>query len=220
MTDFSQARTHMVDCQIHTAGVVNPGLLKAFETIPRESFVPEELQNVAYLDEEIILGNNRFLLEPLTLSKMLQAVEPKEDDVVLDIGGTTGYSAAILSPLVSTIVALENDKSFFEHAAKTWESLDACNIVGVTGDLEKGDAQNAPFDLILINGAVAEIPKTIEAQLAPGGRLIAIVKNPGESLGQVTLLKNSADNHVSSINLFSAGGDYLPGFEPRPAFKF
>lgn len=220
MTDFSQARTHMVDSQIHVAGVINPGLLKAFETVPRESFVPEELKNVAYLDEEITFGNDRFLLEPLTLSKMLEAADLKADDVVLDIGGATGYTATILSSLVSTVVALEGEQSFLDHADKVWNALDACNIVGKCSDITQGYSDKAPFDLIVMNGAIAEIPDNIQEQLSIGGRLLCIVKKPDETMGQVTLVKRITDKQFSSYNLFSAGCGYLPGFEPKPSFKF
>lgn len=220
MTDFSQARTHMVDSQIHTAGVINPGLLKAFETVQREAFVPKELQNVAYLDEELAISKNRFLLEPLTLSKMLEAADLSPDDVVLDIGGATGYTATILSSLVSTVVALEDDQTYLDHAEKTWNTLDACNIVGIKGKLNKGYAEKAPFDLIVMNGAVSEIPINIQQQLADGGRLLTIVKKPEETLGTATIVRNLGENRFSSYSLFSAGAPYLPGFEPKPAFKF
>lgn len=217
--NYSQARTHMVDSQITPSGVVDAGLIEAFETIPREEFVPDALKGVAYRDEEIDLGQGRFLLEPMTLSKMLQAVDLTADDVVLDIGGASGYSAAILSSLVSTVVALESEELYLNKAAHVWDSLDICNVVGKQGALTAGYPKQT-FDVILLNGAVDEIPQNLLAQLAPDGRLISIVKKPGETMGNVVLTQNLGENQFSSYTLFSAGCPYLPGFEPKPAFSF
>ena len=85
MLDYIQARTNMLDSQIHTSGVVNPDILEAFQNIPREMFVPEAMRGVAYNDEDITLGHGRYLLEPVVHARMLQALDPKKDDVVLDV---------------------------------------------------------------------------------------------------------------------------------------
>lgn len=218
--NYAAARTHMVDSQIYTSGVISPALLEAFKTIPRENFVPEALKNVAYKDEEITLGDNRFLLEPMTFSKMLQAVDLKPDDVVLDIGAATGYSSAILSSLVSTVVALEENEDYLVKANSVWSNLDLCNIVAQNGSLTGGYAEKAPFDLILINGAVDHVPQNLLDQLAPNGRMITIIKEGGQTIGNATLIQNLGENQFSSYNLFNAGCPYLPGFEPKPAFSF
>lgn len=220
MMNHAQARTNMVDCQIHTAGVVNPVLLSAFETIPKEIFVPKQLRNIAYCDEEVALEDKRFILEPIVLSKMLEAATPKKDDVVLDIGGTSGYTSAILSSAVSTILMLEQTKDWLETAEKNWQSLEICNTFGVHGPLHKGYADKAPYDLIVINGAVTQVPDIIKQQLAPKGRLVCITKPAGKTIGQATLIQNIGENHFSSYNLFDAGSSYLPGFEPQTGFSF
>lgn len=220
MENFQTARTNMVDGQIHTAGVVSAEILNAFETVPRERFVPEAMQNVAYSDEDLQISSGRYLLEPITHAKMVQAVLPRSDDVVLDIGGATGYSAAILSSLVTTVVALESNESFLTRAARLWEEIGAVNVVAMPGDLVLGNAENAPFSLIFMNGAVSEIPRGIVAQLEKGGRLITIVKKPGAVMGEVTLVKHIGDGDYSAYNLFSAGCPYLPGFAPVIEFEF
>ncbi|GJL84696.1 MAG: protein-L-isoaspartate O-methyltransferase [Micavibrio sp.] len=220
MFNFEEARTNMVDGQIHTSGVVSEGVLEAFQSVPRELFVPKALQNVAYTDEDLPLGEGRFLLEPAVHAKMVQAVEPKPSDVVLDIGGGTGYSAAILSPMVTTVVAVEESQKYLNAAAKTWEELAVCNVVSFKGKLTKGSPEHAPFDLIFMNGAVSEIPGDIVAQLAMDGRLITIVKRPGETMGDVTIVQSLGEGQFSSYNLFSAGSPYLPGFAPNPTFTF
>ena len=153
-------------------------------------------------------------------AKMLQALDPQSDHVVLDIGCATGYSSAILSSLVTTVVALEQEHKYLEQAAKLWQEMDACNIVSFVGELAQGHAKNAPYDLIIFNGAVAEIPEHIVYQLAPGGRMIVPVKKPGQVMGDVTVIESLCEKQFSSYNLFHAGCGYLPGFEPAPAFRF
>lgn len=223
--NYAQARTNMVDSQIHTSGVVDPALLEAFETVPREMFVPENLRNIAYCDEEIAIGEGRFLLEPLTLSRMIQEINPSPDDVVLDIGGATGYAAAILSFVTSTVVALEENESFLNKAETVWKELGLCNIVGKAASLKDGYPEKAPFDIILLNGAVPEIPHNLCEQLSPGGRLVTILKETQETPGRVTITRATqtqtlGEMQFSSYNAFDAGAPYLPGFEPRSTFSF
>lgn len=210
----------MVDCQIHTAGVILPSVLHAFETTPRELFVPKALKDIAYHDEDLEVSKGRYLLEPFVHAKMIQALEPAPDDVVLDIGGATGYSAALLSKIVTTVVAVEENEKLLKHSIKEWEELDLQNIVSFHGPLNKGHSEDAPYDLILINGAVENVPQTILHQLAPKGRLVTVIRKPDQGLGDVTLIQNVGENQFSSYTLFQAGCFYLPGFAPAPAFSF
>jgi protein-L-isoaspartate(D-aspartate) O-methyltransferase len=219
MSNFSAARKNMVDCQVQTAGVTVPAILDAFGTVPRETFAPQGLQNIAYNDEDLPLGGGRYMPEPITHSKMVQAVEPSKDQSVLDIGGGTGYPAAIMAKLVRKVTALEEGQ-FLDYASQVWAHLGLNNITPAAGKLVTGSGQNAPYDIIFINGAVNEIPVHLTQQLVPGGRLIALVKKPGAVMGQVTLVRNSVGDKFSSRVLFEAGGHYLPGFEPQPTFVF
>lgn len=220
MADPQTARKNMVDGQIHTHGVIIPGILEAFESVPREKFVPELFEKIAYNDEDIALGHDRYLMEPAVHARLIQALELKPEDVVLDIGGGTGYGAAILSSLASTVVVLESEKEFTDKASKLWEGLGLCNVAVFSGALEKGHPENAPYDSVIINGAVDNVPEEILQQLANGGRLVAIVKEPGNIMGDARLFYKDEDGHVSSHSLFSAGTPYLSGFAPRPDFRF
>ncbi|MEM7618051.1 MAG: protein-L-isoaspartate O-methyltransferase [Pseudomonadota bacterium] len=220
MEPYQKARKNMVDCQIHPAGIIDMALLDSFETVPREMFVPDSYKNNAYNDEDIELGHGRYLLEPSVHARMIQALDLKPDDVVLMIGGGTGYGAAILSPLVSTVVVVESDKDLLSKASRLWSQLDFCNIAAIEGDLREGNAENAPYDSILINGAVNEVPESILKQLAPKGVLISIVKKPGNVMGQARLFQNNGDGTFSSHAVFDAGTPYLSGFEPKPEFQF
>ena len=219
MTNFQSARKNMIDCQIRPSSVVMPAVLEAFESVPRERFVPKKLQSVAYMDEDLMIDGG-FLLEPTTHARMLEALDPGADDVVLDIGCATGYSSAVLSSMVSTVIALEPNQNCLKQAEKVWEELKIGNIAGFKGALKNGNPDHAPFDLIFMNGSVCSIPEALTDQLKPGGRLIAIVKAPSEKTGEVTLIKSLGDKGVSSQVLFEASCPYLSGFEPESSFSF
>jgi len=208
----------MVDCQIHPAGVVTPEILHAFETIEREQFVPGHIRNIAYCDSDLPVSDNRFILEPITHAKMVEAIAPQKDENILDIGGTTGYSAAILSSMVSTVIALENNEHLLSQAQMHWNSMNACNIASVQGPLHEGNAKHAPYDTIFMNGAVGEIPEHIIKQLSSRGKLITVVKARGAALGDVTLVRRNNHDQYTEQKLFSAGANYLPGFEPEEHF--
>ena len=220
MFDYSQARTHMLDSQILTNGIIDPNIIEAFNSTPREKYVTEGQGGIAYTDEDISLGNGRFIIEPMVHAKMLQAVEPKAHEIALDIGCASGYSSAILSPLVTTVVALEDDKALLEAASNNWKADSLCNIASFLGPLNAGYDEQGPYDLIFINGAVSEIPQTILQQLSIGGRLITVVKKAGQVMGDVTIVKRTSNNDFSSYPLFSAGTSYLPGFESQDSFEF
>jgi protein-L-isoaspartate(D-aspartate) O-methyltransferase len=219
-TNFKTLRKNMVDGQIHPSGVVDDDILNAYETIPRELFVPEDLKGISYTDEGISISHGRFLMEPITHSRIIQAARPTPHDVVLDVATGSGYTAAILSPMVSTIIALESDEDLLKRAEQFWKKTKSCNIVPACNDIEQGCPEHAPYSLILLNGASANVPAALLDQLAPGGRLIATLQKQGETIGQVTVFNKSEDGHISDYSLFNAGIAYLPEFAPKPEFVF
>ncbi len=217
---FSEARKNMVDGQIHTAGVVNPLLLEAFETVPRELFVPEKLKYVAYTDISLDLGQGRYLLAPIAYSRMLEFVTPRADDVVLDIASGSGYSSVILSKLVNTVISLEINKRQKDKALRNMQSMDICNVVQVEGAINQGEPEHAPYSLIVINGAVEYVPDVIFDQLAVNGRLITIIKNTDLSIGKATLFTKSDNGIISSKILFDVAVPNLDEFEKEDVFAF
>lgn len=219
MSNYAQARTNMVDCQIHTNGVIDPRILTAFETLPREEFLPKEIQSIAYNDEDIAMGSGRLLLEPQVHARMVQLVDPKANDSVLVIGDSCGYAAAVFANMVGTVFIVE-DKDFTDQIDKKLQSLDINNVVTIDGDITMGDASKAPFDVIFINGAVASVPEVLLNQLSEGGRLVAIIKDAGETMGRVTVFEKAPNGNCSSYPHFSAGCAYLAGFEPKAQFSF
>ena len=218
MVDFAAARSNMVESQIRTNKVTDPHLLDAFETTPRERFVPEPLRGIAYVDQDVALGGERFVMEPMVLAKLLQAARPGPGDVALDLGCGSGYATAILSRLVATVVALEVDAALAAAANQTLDELEIDNAVVVEGRLAEGYPKQAPYNVILLNGAVSEVPLAIADQLAEGGRLVTVV-SVGAGLGRATLMRRDS-GVISSRILCDASVPVLPGFEAAPGFVF
>ena len=214
-----KARQNMVDCQIHPSNVVDPAILNAFETVPREKFVPEAHKGTAYHDENLIFKDGRFMMAPTTHARMLQSLNLSKNDIALDIGCGNGYSSAILSSLVTTVIALESVQKNLDDAQIIWDEMEYLNIAGFKGTLNKGCANHAPYDVIIINGSCSELPTDIAMQLNDKGRLIYIQKDSNSAMGQVTLVKKTNDT-LSSFSIFDASTPYLSGFEPREEFKF
>jgi protein-L-isoaspartate(D-aspartate) O-methyltransferase len=215
---YAAARHNMVENQIRTNRVTDPAVLRALEDTPREVFVPKQLRGVAYVDEAIDLGNGRALMEPLILARLLQAAEILETEVVLDVGCASGYSAAVLSHLASTVVAVESDADLAEQAKSRLAELSVDNVALVSGPLVAGDAAHGPYDVIVLEGAVAEIPAALTAQLADGGRLVAVVASE-TGLGRATLVARVGDLFSSRV-VFDTTAALLPGFQAKSSFRF
>ncbi len=218
MTEFETARRNMVDCQLRPNKVVNASILAAMEAAPRELFLPKPLRGIAYVDDDLSLGGERYLMEPMVLARLLQAAEIKPTDVVLNIGCGPGYDAAILGRLAATVVAVEQDTDLAEQATATLSDLDADNVAVVQGELRVGRPDQGPYDVIFIGGSVAMVPDALTNQLADGGRLVAVVGGAG-GMGRATLFVRNGDG-ISSRALFDAGTPALPGFAEDPGFVF
>lgn len=218
MVDFVAARHHMVESQIRTNKVTNPDVIDAMEEIPRERFVEKSHQGIAYLDEDLPIGNGRFLMEPMILARMLQTLDLQPGDIVLDVGVATGYSSAVISRLASTVIALESDPSFASQTTLNMAELGIDNVVLVEGPLAAGYPAQAPYDVIVLEGAVPEVPTAITDQLAEGGRLCAVIDDD-ETQGRTVLMVRSGDL-VSRRVIFDANTPSLPGFEKSQGFVF
>jgi protein-L-isoaspartate(D-aspartate) O-methyltransferase len=220
MQDFTTARHAMVDSQIHTMGVVSEDILNAYRTVRREEFVPESRRGIAYCDEDMPVAQGRCLMEPVTHARLVQAAQPLTSETVLDIGGATGYSAAILSGLSRQVVALESDASLLAMAEAAWKKIGCLNIMPHQGGGAQGCAAHGPYNVIFINGSMAEIPPALIDQLAVGGRLLAVLRGAGDRIGRAVLVTKSVTGVTSERILFDAAVPYLPGHEPRNGFVF
>jgi protein-L-isoaspartate(D-aspartate) O-methyltransferase len=217
MTDYARARTNMVESQLRTNKVGDPALLKAFHAIAREDFVPAPLKSAAYLDEDLPLGNRRFLMEPMILARLVQEAEIRPADKVLEVGCGTGYGAALLSRLGGEIVALEADPVLAAAARAALAGFPKVTVVEQA--LPGGCPAEAPYDVILLGGAVPSIPPALLDQLAPGGRLVAVIRPAGEAPGEAVIMERVGGG-FSRRSFCDAGSKPLPGFAPAPEFSF
>jgi len=215
--DYAEARFNMVENQVRTNRVTDSLVIEAMSELPREFFVQKSQQGIAYIDEDIEIAPGRFLMEPMVLARLLQSAEVVESDVVLDIGCGTGYASAVLSRVANTVVALECDPALATQATDTLNSLEIDTVAVVGGSLKEGSPKQAPYDVIFIGGAVADVPPAIAGQLADGGRLVAVTHT--KSVGTGILITNHR-GVLSRRELFDAATPFLPGFEPALAFVF
>ena len=209
--DFIAARRNMVISQLEPNGIISQHLLEAFTNTPREAFVGAEWQSVCYCDQDIPLPENRTLLAPMVLAKMLQAANIHASETVLVIGGATGYSAAILAGLANNVYLLEESALLLNAAQEALNALNKPNVVLGQGALPDGLPRHAPYNVILIEGAVAQVPSHILSQLAENGRLIAIESNIKGRMGQAVEYQKTASGAYSRAVLFDSAADELPG---------
>jgi protein-L-isoaspartate(D-aspartate) O-methyltransferase len=219
MEDFAAARRKMVDSQLRTENVTDNEVLEAMGDVPRELFVPAAQRPLAYIDSDIALKDSppRYLMRAAPLARMLQLAEVVQTDRALVIGVGTGYAAAVLAGLAASVVALESDTSLAEQAKRNLADLGIRNVEVTVGSLEAGYAAGAPYDLILVDGAVETLPEALFDQIGEGGRLVAVI-GYGRT-GTATLFTRS-DRQVGRRAAFDAGIPPLPGFRKPEVFVF
>jgi len=220
MIDFAEMRRAMVDAQVRANDVTDLRIVAAMMETPRERFVPASLRSFAYIDDDLLVKEGapaRYLMEPMVLAKLLQAAEVGAGDLVLDVGAGTGYSTAVLSKLAGQVVALEEDAELSGLGSSVLVELGLLNAAFVQGPLTAGWPGEAPYDVILLNGAIEIQPDALLAQLKPEGRLVAVVGR-GRA-GRATVYTKTSGGIGSRI-VFDAAVPVLPGFEARPTFVF
>ena len=218
--DFQELRVKMVDGQVRTTDVTDADILSALLAIPREEFVPARLRALAYIDEDVQIAEGRpgrFLMRASPFAKLVQLAGVRAGDLVLDVGAGTGYSSAILARIAGFVVALESDAALAGEAGERLAALGCENVSVVEGPLAAGHAAQAPYDVILVEGAVDEVSPELISQLKDGGRLVAVV-GEGNS-GRATLWLKE-DGLVSSRAAFNAAVPALDAFRREPAFEF
>ncbi len=219
MTDFADARRHMVDGQVRPADVTDLRVISAMLEIPRESFAPPSATSIAYLDLDLPVGDGagapRRLLKPIILAKLLNAAQIEPTDKVLDVGCATGYTAALLARIAGQVVALEQDPGLFKTAKAALASQP--NVTVVSGPLVDGWAQGGPYDVIVLEGATEFEPQAFRSQLKEDGKLVCVL---GSAPGAAAWLYRRSGDEFAGRPVFSAAAAVLPGFVKPAAFAF
>jgi protein-L-isoaspartate(D-aspartate) O-methyltransferase len=212
------ARINMIENQLRPSKVTDERVISAFARLRRELFVPEHLRGVAHIDEDLPLGRGRYLMEPMVVARLLQAMMPGAKETALVVGAGVGYEAAILALLTRSVIALEDDEQLARLGRAALVDHRIGSVVYIDGPLKTGHRQRAPYDLILFAGAAAEIPQEIAAQLAEAGRMAAVLR-PVQGVGRATLTTRTGGVLAHRV-IFDAATPLLPGFVPKPAFVF
>ncbi|MGE5562164.1 MAG: protein-L-isoaspartate O-methyltransferase family protein [Bacillota bacterium] len=208
--DFAAARAAMVESQLRPQGVTDPAVLGAMGSVRREKFLPPQTRPLAYVDRAVMMGERRFLPAPAVLGSLLTQMMPVRGQRALVIGGGTGYSAAVLQAMGLSVVALDSSPELLAAAR-------ANGVEAVEGPLEDGWAKGAPYDQILIDGAIEYIPDPIIEQLADGGRLGTALLDRGITR---LIVGRKAGGAFGYLSLSDAGVPALPGFARPKAFTF
>ena len=205
----------MVDTQIRPSDVTKFPIIEAFLSVPREKFVPDGKREAAYIGENFKIGQSRVILEPRTLAKLLDALDIRNDELVLDIGPGLGYSSAVISPMAEVVIAVEEDSSMANEAEEILTEVGADNVVIQIGKLEDGAPEHGPYDVIILQGGVEKIPSSILKQLKNGGRVGAIFVEEGLGTAKIGFKLNDKINWRYSFN---AAAPVLPGFFKQKDF--
>ena len=213
--DFEAMRDAMVESQLRTTAVSDPRIVAVMQSVPREAFVPEDRQALAYVDVPVPLGGGRCLNPPMATGRMLNEAAIRAEDHILLVGAATGYAAALLAGLAGSVVALESDEALAATAKKALSG--EANVTVVTGPLAEGWAKEGPYSLILVDGAIETVPEALVTQLNEGGRFVAAVLDHGISRLSTGV---KAAEAVVLRPFAEAEAVPLPGFALPKGFSF
>ena len=222
MNEISTAenRFNMVECQLKPGGIRDYRLTSHMNSIPREAFISGTVRDLAYADLQLQCAAgeaSRTMLTPTALALLIELADVKPEDVVLDIAGGTGYSAAVLAGLSSTVIALEDNEAFNEKASEIWQELGIDNAVAVCGPLPDGQAKQGPFNVIFVNGCLGETPNALLEQLTDNGRLVCVQKVDGTEKAHI--YRRIGDRLSIRVG-FDSAAPRLAVFDPVPTFEF
>jgi protein-L-isoaspartate(D-aspartate) O-methyltransferase len=216
--DLTDARNNMVDSQVRPNKVADPRILAAMRRLPRERFVPPNLASLAYADEDVPLGGSRVLLEPMLIARLVQLTAIAQGERALVIAAGPGYGSALLASCGARVTALEDDPALLAQARLLLGEL-APGVSLVSGPLAAGWPAGAPYDVILIEGAVTDIPPAVSEQLREGGgRLVAICTDGGT--GGQAVLAEATMGGLRKQPMFDCASPPIPMLAPAPAFVF
>ena len=215
MTDFAARRTMMVDTQVRPSDVTKFPIIDAMLSVPRELFVPREQAEAAYISENVPIAPGRVVLEPRTLGKLLDAINIEGNELVLDIGAGYGYSSALVARMAEAVIAVEEDETLAAEAQSILSDQGADNVVVHTGPLTDGAVQHGPYDAILIQGGVEQVPAGLLDQLKEGGRIGCLFMEGALGIARIGY---KIDGDITWRFAFNASAPVLPGFAKEVAF--
>jgi protein-L-isoaspartate(D-aspartate) O-methyltransferase len=215
MSEFATRRVMMVDTQVRPSDVTKFPIIDAMLTVPRETFVPDDKREAAYVGENLSLAPGRVVLEARTMAKLLDALDIQPKELVLDVGCGLGYSAAVIARLAETVVAVEEDETLAAEAQRLLSEEGVDNAIVVTGKLSEGSVKCAPYDVITIEGGVELVPEAILAQLKDGGRIGAIFMEGAVGTARVGY---KSGGKVTWRSMFNASAPVLAGFRTARGF--
>lgn len=210
LPDFAAARQAMVDSQLRPQGVNDPAVISAMSLVPRERFVPDESRPVAYVDRSVPLGEGRAIPAPAVTGLLLTALAALPGETALVVGAGTGYSAAVLQEMGVKVLALESSPALAAAARKN-------GVKVVEGPLDEGWNRGAPYDFILLDGAVEHVPEALVEQLRDGGRLAGALIDEGITR---LIFGRRAGGGFGFHSIADSATPALPGFERPRAFTF
>ena len=179
MTDFAAEREAMVERQIESRGIKDPKILEAFRAVPREAFIAEEYADLAYGDHPLPIEAGQTISQPYIVALMIDAAEIKPGDKVLEVGAGSGYAAAVMSRIAGEVIGIERQHDLVHVASERMARLGYDNVRIIEGDGTRGCPEEAPFDAILAAASGSHVPDALVDQLAPGGRIVMPVGDPG-----------------------------------------
>ena len=215
MQDFAALRTVMVDTQVRPQDVTKFNIIEAMLSVAREAYLPDDLRAVAYVGGDIALDGGRVVLEARTQGKMLDALDIQPDELVLDLGCGLGYSAAVLAHLAEAVVAVEEVESLSSEAQSILSGQGVDNVAVIEGPLAQGSAKHGPYDVIVIEGGVEQVPAALTDQLKDGGRIAAIFMDG--ALGECRI-GHKLDGKMNWRMAFNATAPVLTGFTREAGF--
>ena len=216
MTNYTALRTTMVDTQIRPSDVTKYTVIEAMLSVPREAYVPSAKREAAYVGEHVELDNGRVVIDPRVLAKVLDELDIQSDELVLDVGAGLGYSSAVMARMAEAVIALEDDESRAEDAQTTLSEQGVDNAIVHVAPLTEGAAEHGPYDVVVMQGGVEQLPAAILDQIKDGGRITALFVEG--ALG-VVRIGYKIDGELNWRFAFNAGAPVLPGFEKGRAFE-
>ena len=212
MSDFNIARKNMIHNQLMTNNVIEDYILKAFKAVPRENFLPFEKRSKAYLDEDIEIINNRYLMEPRIIGNIIKLSKIKKNHIVMDLACSTGYSSAILSTLSHKVYGVENKTKLIEQAFLNIKKLNINNVYFLNKNPLNGLKKK--FDIIFIFGGVQHIPTNLFDSLKNDGGTLITVLYDSNDIGKIHIVKKS-NGKISKTNYITAQTPILKEFKKK-----